>query len=302
MSENDSLRHLRETLQAALVPVPAATGLELIGEGFSSRVIVAGDVIIRIPRHREAADRQAAMMAVLPGLQPLLPVPIPAPIATIPAGPVHPFGATVLERLPGVPMRPDHGGASLVAALGHFLTALHAIRPQHLSSPVRGRTDVDSARRAAMTTALPFLRSVLSSSDHDHLVQWWEAYSATRAASRFTPSLIHGDLWYENVLVDPEHTRILGILDWEEMAFDDPAQDFATLRHSGDDFSDEVLASYARAGGQVDDDLLARRDWHWECREITGIATALQTNDPSEIDDALTKLMNGPVMTSRRLP
>ncbi len=82
------------------------------------------------------------------------------------------------------------------------------------------------------------------------------------------------------------------------MAFDDPAQDFATLRHSGDAFSDDVLASYARAGGKVDDDLLARRDWHWECREIVGIAVALRADDPSEIDDAVAKLMNGPVMTS----
>jgi len=112
--------------------------------------------------------------------------------------------------------------------------------------------------------------------------------------------LIHGDLWYENILVDSGHTRILGIVDWEEVAFDDPAQDFATLRHSGDAFSDDVLAAYARAGGQVDDDLLARRDWHWECREIVGVAVALRTEDPSEIDDALAKLMNGPVMRARR--
>lgn len=134
-------------------------------------------------------------------------------------------------------MRPGHAGPSLVEELGHFLAALHAIRPHHLSATVRDRSDVDVARRASMEIALPFLRTVLSPTDHEHIVQWCAEYTAARKAARFSPYLVHGDLWYGNILVDPEHTRILGILDWEEMAFDDPAQDFATLRHSGDAFS-----------------------------------------------------------------
>jgi len=275
---------------------------ELIDKGFSSLIIALGNTVFRVPRHREAADRQAACVRVLPELQSLLPSPIPVPIATVPANSMLPFGAVVFERLPGVPMRPDHAGPLLSEALGHLLAALHAIRPHYLSTPVRGYDDVDNERRVAMDTTLPFLRTVIPVSEYDHIMGWWASYRAFRAAVRTTPVLVHGDLWYGNVLVDPQHTRILGILDWEEMAFDDPAQDLATLRHSGDTFSSDVLAAYARAGGKVDDNLLARREWHWQCREIIGIAAAVKTGNAAEIEEALTKLLNGPVMLVMHQP
>ncbi len=302
MSDFGTLHDLQDTLRDALGPDMSIVDLEPLDDGLSARIFAAGDTVVRVPRHREAADRQATIIAALLEIQPLLPIPVPALLATIPGSDRLPFGAAVLKRLPGIPMHPGHAGHSLSRALGRFLTALHAILPHHLSTSmiVRGRSDIDSARRSAMEIALPFLRSVLSLPDHEHIVQWWAAYTAHRTASRFSPSLIHGDLWYGNILVNPGHTRTMGILDWEEMAFDDPAQDFATLRHCGDAFCDDVLDAYTRAGGHVDDDLLTRREWHWECREIIGIATALRTEDASEIEDALHKLMKGPVMASRR--
>lgn len=301
MSDFGTLHDLQDTLRDALGPDMSMADLEPLDDGLSARVFAAGDTVVRVPRHREAADRQATIMAALLDIQPLLLIPVPALLATIPGSDALPIGAAVLKRLPGIPMQPGHAGHSLSGALGRFLAALHTILPHHLSTSmiVRGRSDIDSACRSAMEIALPFLRSVLSLPDHERIVQWWAAYTAHRTASRFSPSLVHGDLWYGNILVDPEHTRITGVLDWEEMAFDDPARDFATLRHSGEAFSDEVLDAYAQAGGQADDDLLARRDWHWECREVIGIAASLRTEDASEIEDALHKLMKGPVMASR---
>lgn len=301
MSQFDILQHLQAELRNAVHPHDMSIAeLEPLDDGLSSRVLATNELIVRLPRHREAADRQATIMAVLPEIEPLLPVPVPTMLATIPASEALPFGAAVLKRLPGIPMQPDHAGHSLSEALGRFLVALHAILPLHLSGVVRDRSDVDSARRAAMEIAFPFLRSVLSPPDYEHIVRWRAAYTARRTATQVAPSLIHGDLWYGNILVDPGHTRITGVLDWEEMAFDDPAQDFATLRHSGDAFSDDVLNAYARAGGLVSADLLARREWHWECREIIGIATALRTEGAAEVEDAVHKLMNGPVMASTR--
>lgn len=272
----------------------------MIGEGFSSLILAAGDTVFRVPRHREAADRQAAVVRVLPELQRLLPVHISAPTVSVPASATLPFGAVAFERLPGIPMRSGYAGPSIAGALGRLLAALHAIRPHHLSIPVRGRAGVDRARHVAMDAALPFLRETLSAPDYVHIVRWWASYRGFRRLPLPTPALVHGDLWYGNILVDPGHTRILGLLDWEEMAFDDPAQDFATLRHSGNAFSDDVLAAYAHAGGAIDAGLLARREWHWECREVIGIASAIKTGDTAEIEETLDKLMSGPVMRSRR--
>lgn len=303
VSQFDKLQALQAALLNAVHPRDRSVSeLQLLDEGLSSRVFATGDLIVRVPRHRGAADRQVAIMAALPEIQPLLPIPVPTLVTTIPTSDALPFGAAVLKRLPGIPMQADLAGQSLREALGRFLVALHGILPHHLStsSNVRRCLDVDSSRREAMEIVLPFLRTVLTAPNHERIAEWWAAYTAYRTTSRSTPSLVHGDLWYGNILVDPGHTQITGVLDWEEMAFDDPAQDFATLRHSGEAFSDEVLAAHARAGGHVDEDLLARREWHWECREIIGIATALKTGDASEVEDGIQKVLNGPMLDPKR--
>lgn len=289
-----------EAVRAALGPDSGTDKLKPLDAGFSSWILASDRIIVRIPKDRKAADRQAAMTSTLPVIAPLIPITVPRFLATIPPSPALPFGASVLARIPGVPMRTGHAGRAVVEALGRFLVNLHAIRPARLSVAVRCRADVDEARDIAMTTALPFLHTALSPPDYDRIVSWWTSYTVHRKEARFTSSLVHGDLWYGNILVDPAHSRITGILDWEEMASDDPAQDFATLRHSGNAFSDDVLDAYARAGGPVDDALLTRREWHWQAREIIGIATAIATGDESEIDDTLRKLTNGPVLSSKR--
>lgn len=289
-----------DAVRAVLGPDSGTDELKPLDAGFSSWILASDRIIVRIPRHRIAADRQAAMTSTLPVIEPLLPVPVLRFLASIPPSASLPFGASVLARIPGVPMHTGHAGRAIVEALGRFLVALHAIRLARLAVAIRGRADVDDSRNIAIESALPFLRTSLSPPEYDRIVSWWTSYTVHRKDARFTSSLVHGDLWYGNILVDPAHTRITGILDWEEMAFDDPAQDFATLRHSGDAFSDDVLDAYARAGGPVDDALLTRREWHWQAREIIGIATAIATGDESEIDDALRKLINGPVLTSQR--
>ena len=42
------------------------------------------------------------------------------------------------------------------------------------------------------------------------------------------PSLIHGDLWHGNILVD-NNARILGVIDWDTAVWGDPAMDFYIL-------------------------------------------------------------------------
>ncbi len=83
-------------------------------------------------------------------------------------------------------------------------------------------------------------------------------YRAARDAARYTPTLVHGDLWYGNLLVNATGTRLAGVLDWENVAIDDPAQDFATLMHSGEAFTQAVMDAYERAGGILDQCLVER--------------------------------------------
>jgi aminoglycoside 2''-phosphotransferase len=129
----------------------------------------------------------------------------------------------------------------------------------------------------------------------DRLATWWDAYRDALEATDHAPTLVHGDLWYGNLLVSDDGSRLAGILDWENVALDDPARDLATLMHSGEAFTQTVMDAYERAGGVLDPALLDRALWHWEFRELTGIALAVEAGDGPETRDAARKLREGPL-------
>lgn len=142
-----------------------------------------------------------------------------------------------------------------------------------------------------MAIALQWLWERLPSAAMHRLEHWWNAHRPARTRAWYEPRLIHGDFWHGNLLVDATGERLAGVIDWEYIALDDPAQDLATLLHGGEAFSDAVLRAYVAAGGTVDDAILARRDAHWAYREFTGIA--LEVGDEAEALDALRKLAHG---------
>jgi aminoglycoside phosphotransferase (APT) family kinase protein len=118
--------------------------------------------------------------------------------------------------------------------------------------------------------------------------------SATSAreprTSRSSAICGHGDFWYENLLVS--NSRLVGVLDWGTAAYGDPAEDFATLRHVGDEFLEATLARYPA----VDDAFRARIERYWEARELEGIAISLELCDDEELNDSVRKLRGGPVL------
>lgn len=67
-----------------------------------------------------------------------------------------------------------------------------------------------------------------------------------------TPRLVHNDLWYGNVLLDPASGLVYGVVDFERALFGDPLQDFCgsdsmntgPLEHS-------LVAGFREAGGTV---------------------------------------------------
>ena len=107
-----------------------------------------------------------------------------------------------------------------------------------------------------------------------------------------TPELA-GDFWYENLLTD--RGRLVGVLDWGGAAYADPAEDFATVRHLGDTFTEAVFEAYG-----ADESLRHRERRHWELRELYGIGMALELQDDEELADGIRKLRRGAVFTSWR--
>ena len=61
--------------------------------------------------------------------------------------------------------------------------------------------------------------------------------------------LQHGDLWYEDILTNATISTITGVLDFENSAIGDPAQEVATLNYFGQPFVQEMIESVQRCSG-----------------------------------------------------
>jgi aminoglycoside phosphotransferase (APT) family kinase protein len=95
----------------------------------------------------------------------------------------------------------------------------------------------------------PALLSLLSIDEYTRIVRWWEDIFAEDTSHDTEPVLCHGDLWYENILVNPDVAALAGVADFENATLADPAQDFAMQMRLGRRFTARGIAAYRAAGG-----------------------------------------------------
>jgi aminoglycoside phosphotransferase (APT) family kinase protein len=268
---------LEERLARAFPDLCVAPLTELATGFHSIAVETADGVVFRIPRQEGTADGYATEDRVLPVLATRLPARIPLPEWRIEPG--HrdfPWGAMGYRKLPG--KHPESGSRTLAAGLGRFLTALHSLTLEvdvPPSMPLQG---------------LPELKGVLEPNEVECVTRWWD--SARHELERFEPALRHGDPWYGNLLVD-ESGELTGVLDWEGLAFGDPAADFAAQVYFGSAFVDAVLDHY----GPVDEAFRRRVELLAQCRELGGIRISLELGDEEELAESVAKLRAGPILS-----
>ncbi len=290
-AEIDHLARLLQNVAPGTGPIGSLTP---VADGYSATILrAASGIAVRVPKTGRAGLRQIRTFPPQRRLARLLPVPVPLPLWALPMGDPFPYGVAGYAWLDGEPLAADGGHPAIADQLGAFLAALHRLDTGSFRRTLPGRREVDDERERIVEIAAGYLHASEPPETMDRLAAWWDAYRDARAAADFAPSLVHGDLWYGNLLVIDDGSRLSGILDWENLALDDPAQDFATLMHSGETFTQDVMDAYERAGGVLDQPLIDRALWHWEFRELIGITLALEAGDADEARDATRKLREG---------
>jgi aminoglycoside 2''-phosphotransferase len=247
-----------------------------LGSGFDNIVSETEDGRVlrkaRSPRERDTLARQ---FKFLPRLAKRLPVPIPIPES-------FENDELAYRKIPGEVLSPsilDRGAAhQLTCDIAAFLNALHSVAVVDCVSwgvPQRGRTE-------ELLDLLEESRPALNVRQRSQISAWRKHFSA----HDHTPTLIHGDLWYENMLVDRDSGRLTGILDFDRACIGDPAWDIATQLHCGDDFARAVFDRYH--GGT--EDLWIRAHRLFPLRAFEGLAWAIRNSDEAEFEESLGKL------------
>ena len=214
---------------------------------------------VRSPRHAEASARLETEFLVLraftPGIRAELPFLMPTVAGTVRQGSLSTF---VYSHLSGATRSVEdlsEGSAALAKEVGAALAAIHdlphslvsnADLPSYTPNEFRQRR-LNELDQAATTGKIPPL-----------LLRRWEHALEDVSLWRFNPSVVHGDLHEDNLLVDGE--RVTAVTGWTDLRIGDPADDMAWLVASNDqDFVDTVISHYSSGRREAPDAHLLRR-------------------------------------------
>ncbi|MDQ0426394.1 MULTISPECIES: phosphotransferase [Cellulomonas] len=248
--------------------------------------------VVRAPQHAVAGAALEAEVALLDALGPFaddgrLPfaVPRPAGFAHLPEG----GRACVHREVPGRPLRLEslRPGPGLAAAVGRALASVHELPTsvvENAGLPVydaagyreRRQAEVDEAARTGLVPA--------------SLLRRWEQMLEDVAMWRFRPTVVHGDLSSDHVLV--QDGAVAGVLDWGSAMVADPADDLSWLLVAApQDAVDAILEAYLLRRTELTDPHLADRALlAGELALARWLLHGVRTHQQDVVDDAVQML------------
>ncbi|GAA3295179.1 hypothetical protein GCM10017708_32040 [Arthrobacter citreus] len=214
---------------------------------------------VRSPKHVDASMRLETELLVLrafvPAVRAELPFALPHVAGTVRQGDLCTF---VYSHLPGSTRDIDSlvaEGGTLPLEVGRAMAAIHGLPqdlvnnadlPSYSANEFRQRK-LNELDQAATTGKIPPV-----------LLRRWEHALEDVTLWRFNPSVVHGDLHEDNLLVS--NGRISAVTGWTDLRIGDPADDFAWLVAANDPtFTEAVLAAYNAARSETPDPHLIRR-------------------------------------------
>ncbi|MEZ0448482.1 phosphotransferase [Cellulomonas sp. ICMP 17802] len=262
---------VRSPLALAALATVAVPGLDAFdvrrpahpGSDFDTAVVIdafRNRWVVRAPQHAAAGAALEAEVVLLGALaaeveRGKLPFAVPAPVgfAHLPEG----GRAAVHPEIPGTSLRLEHlaPGPGLAAALGRAIAAVHELPTslvENAGLPVydagqyrqRRQSEVDEAARTGKVPPA--------------LLRRWEERLEDVALWRFRPTVVHGDLTSDRVLVTGD--AVSGVLHWGDACVADPADDLAWLLvAAAPDVTDSIMEAYQLRRTELTDPHLADR-------------------------------------------
>lgn len=200
--------------------------VRLLAAGWDNTVFIVDDRwAFRFPRRAIAIPGIEREIAVLPALAPHLPASIPTPrFVGVPSADFGwPFfGAPLIAGVELSGSLADDDRHRLAAELGRFLRSLHALG-------VTVELPHDPLGRADMPRRVPFAAERLDALAAIGLADHRDRARPLLDAARDLPasrraSVVHGDLHFRHLMVDPAGA-LAGVIDWGDVCRGDPAMD-----------------------------------------------------------------------------
>ena len=269
----------------------------VIGNGFGSLVIESDQgIIFRIAKNLETAKQYLIESNVLPKIRHCLDINIPNPIWHIYNSTSTPYGIIGYSKLKGNPITfnkiNDMNRSTIAKEVARFIISFHQISYENLhldNITKRGNDKLSLAALCENTSG--FLKSELDTEEYKIMEKWWKETLEDDTFNNYKSTLCHGDLWFENILVDDNYSHVVGIIDFSDMMIGDPAVDLAPQLYLGKEFYNEVLYEYTKVF-KDDETINQRIKRHQELREMFGLQYIIKNNLIDESKDSISKIRN----------
>lgn len=292
----------RSHLTLAALATAAVDGLDVRQVGnydtgdsgdFDSAIITGADgrhFVVRVPTTERAENEQSADIQSLSALSTGVRGRLPFDVSKI-AGQtaVDSTRAVVFEHVYGDPVHLASipAGEGLATSIGRAIAAIHMLPTSFVADaglPVRAPHEVLRAvtilmDRASATSLVPA-----------SLLGRWERATEDTALWQFVPTVVNGSISTSSLRqTDGE---VCGVLGWQSLAVDDPAQDLFWAMGAPDAVAQSIVDSYQLARGSSDRQIVQRARLYAELQLAKWLLHGTQTRDNEVIDDAVSMLHN----------
>lgn len=215
------------------------------------------------PRSEEAASQLTVMTAVMPHVRGFVSPDVPIWEHADQSGDWKRTWHAA-QRPEGRPLEPelivDQNRDALVRDLATFFHELHQFSVERARGLGAASFRAWRDEHAALSRrSQSVLRPLLSWSDMTWARKWWSRFLDDDSVWRITPSLIHGGISAQRLLVDPLVRELAAVTGWHGVRVADPAVDLAHLVDTyGTELGWRIVERYGELGSTADAALFRR--------------------------------------------
>ncbi len=249
------------------------------------------------PQSEAALARVAAMSSLMPHLRGFLSPTVPVCEHSSETGDWK-RDWRAAPRTEGRALRPEliveQNRERLVRDLATFFHELHEFsveraRSLGASSFREWRDDHEALSRRSLAV----LRPLVNWSQITWARRWWSRFLEDEALWKIEPSLVHGGISIERLLVDPLVQQLSAVTGWHGMRVADPAVDFAHLIDAyGTELGWRIVEHYGELGSTADAALFRRIRLQQTVTRFRNVVDAAdrEGTDSEAVSDAIKRL------------
>ncbi len=217
---------LRNVIEGEFPEMPI-TSFRFVNAGWNNYIVVVNEgIIFRIPKIAGNAANLRSEILLTSRLQ-KCPYSIPN-YRYISRGSLFFGGYPIIH---GDFLSNSHSyGEDLLRDFKVFLSYLRSVSPDSLEGTDIKVYDPESWKKKELSLLNRFQKSLMNLIPVDYFTKiedQWEKVSS--GLGEYDISLIHGDLYRNNVIISENHRNLVGVIDWSESVFGDVALDYAAL-------------------------------------------------------------------------